>query len=370
MNKKLAIVGNGFDLAHDLKTNYSDFSKKLPKDLKEKWEFFLGEFQVETSDWYSFENAIGKLTEKWHKQFFGKYEKGESLEREELKEKIEQINQLYNSITFCLFDYISNENKKNVDLNYLVSKEISKDSYVISFNYTNLIEKYSDLVYYIHGSIDEGYIVLGYKNKEEHTGIMPEATKYDKKKLREFLNFRRYLKKQGIHQKTFYSELNDFEKHITCMFSNKGGYEIKYTEETDRRICDVVNNYYETHGSNNNSFNYFTKFPSGPDLTDKLEAVARSERLNSISSSINEYGEINHFCPAIIKTHIPFTEIEELVILGHSLIADIEILEALFEVLTNLKKITLFTYKGENYSDKINMLKNLLKCPIDIKAYE
>ncbi len=106
------------------------------------------------------------------------------------------------------------------------------------------------------------------------------------------------------------------------------------------------------------------KFPSD------LESITKKERLQQISELINNYGEQNNFSPAYIETKIPYNEIEELIILGHSLSADIEIFTALFELLVNLREITLFIYEGENFSEKLNILESLSSCPIKTKMYD
>lgn len=372
MNKKLIITGNGFDLAHGLKTSYGNFSATLSKEMQTRWESLLKEFQVQTSDWYSFEEAIDKLTAKWQEQyFFSVVNDNDSKESEQLLlNKVNQINQIFSELTVHLFDYISKENQRNIELKTSIIDEVSINSYAISFNYTNLINHYTDKVYYIHGSIDEENIVLGYKLRAEQTGIMHEATKYDKNKLREALNFRRYLLKNNISQKTILSELVDFEKHVDRMFSGRGGYVFDYTKQTDQKIMEFNNANYEFNSYSPTPFNYLKdnslpqKFPSD------LESITKKERLQQISELINNYGEQNNFSPAYIETKIPYNEIEELIILGHSLSADIEIFTALFELLVNLREITLFIYEGENFSEKLNILESLSSCPIKTKMYD
>ena len=65
MKDKLAIIGNGFDISHGLKTGYLDFANTLPVDIKKDWEKILIESEVHPNTWYSFEDAIDKITAKW-----------------------------------------------------------------------------------------------------------------------------------------------------------------------------------------------------------------------------------------------------------------------------------------------------------------
>ncbi|MHC5372233.1 hypothetical protein ACYSNU_00375 [Enterococcus sp. LJL120] len=101
----------------------------------------------------------------------------------------------------------------------------------------------------------------------------------------------------------------------------------------------------------------------------ELSFVAKNERLKQISELANNYGEQYDFSPSYIDIGISYSEVEELTILGHSLAADIEILEDIFELLVNLKRINLFVYDGEDYSEKKAILMSMSKCPICIKKY-
>uniref|UniRef100_UPI00403F41AB hypothetical protein n=1 Tax=Candidatus Enterococcus willemsii TaxID=1857215 RepID=UPI00403F41AB len=100
-----------------------------------------------------------------------------------------------------------------------------------------------------------------------------------------------------------------------------------------------------------------------------LDKKLRQKRLEQISSLINDYGEINNFCPAPINTNIDFTNITELIILGHSLEADEELISDIIKELKRLEKIKLFIYRGEDYSIKMNFLENISSKKVEILYY-
>ncbi|WP_317914346.1 AbiH family protein [Carnobacterium maltaromaticum] len=364
MKKQLAIVGNGFDMAHNLKTSYGSFTSKLPEDVKIEWEKLLAEHKVKDDSWYAFEDAIDEMTAEWQSRYFNSVVDVLKINEEELMDKITQINNLFDKMTRLLFEYISAENKKEIKIQNIIKKKLTRNCHVISFNYTKTIENYSDNVYYIHGSVSEGEIILGYKLRTEHSGINVEATKFSKNKLREMLNYRRFLQKSGIKKEQLDKELNFFKPHLTRLFSGRGGYVFDYTEETDRLINEVLfdgwNTYYNGYFSRMKALN----------LPKDLEEIARKERLTQISKEINSYGELNNFSQANIETSIPYSEINELLILGHSLKADIEIITDLFNHLINLEKVILFVYKGEDYAEKKDILVQLSNCEIEIEFYE
>lgn len=66
MTDKLAIVGNGFDLAHGLKTNYFDFFKNLSESEQSGWLEILGDYKIAEPYWYSFEEVISQVTLEWY----------------------------------------------------------------------------------------------------------------------------------------------------------------------------------------------------------------------------------------------------------------------------------------------------------------
>uniref|UniRef100_UPI00403F9CB9 AbiH family protein n=1 Tax=Candidatus Enterococcus willemsii TaxID=1857215 RepID=UPI00403F9CB9 len=246
MSGKLAIIGNGFDISHGLKTGYLDFAKTLPKKIKEDWEGILTEGDINPETWYSFEDAIDKITAKWQEKYFDTVVgKDNDFTEEVLLKKIDQINKIFVEINNLLMDYLLNEDSKEVELKDSIKKTLDYNTNVINFNYTTTIEKYTtNNIYYIHGSLSELEIVLGYKQRIEPTGIMLEATEFDKKKLRERLNFKRYLIDRGVSGEELEMEMENFSFHIKRMFTNRGGYVFEYPSSLDRILLKYIDKWY------------------------------------------------------------------------------------------------------------------------------
>lgn len=366
----LAIIGNGFDIAHGLKTSYLDFASTLSDDLKVQWEEVLIESDVNPDSWYSFEEVIDELTRKWQDNYFDMVVGNSSVfGKEELLHKIENINTIFTIMTKRLFEYISIENKNKVVLKESVLNKVLEDTSVINFNYTTTAEYYSTKVYYIHGSIDEGAIVLGYKLRAEHTGIMNEATEFNKNKLREQISFRRYLKNSGLKDEEIDSELKEFKPHLVRLFTGRGGYAFDYSDETDKQINQFNNSWYKDNWDFRKENSRF-RIRRSPKLPDEIERVAREERGAQLSELINQYGEMNDFSISSLNTRVRFEEIDELIILGHSLVADEEIVRDIINELVQLKKIILFVYYDENFTEKEIFLNSVSSCPIEIVYYD
>lgn len=366
MGEKIAIVGNGFDISHGLKTGYSDFADTLDKKIKEDWERVLIENDVHPSTWYSFEEAIDKITANWQGEYFNTVVKMDERTEKILLNKINEINQIFSEMNGLLVEYLLEEDSKKIVLKETIKEVIDHNTKVINFNYTSTVEKYTKNIYYIHGSLAENEIVLGYKQRAEATGIMAEATEFDKNKLRESLNFRRYLISREIKDKELTKEIDDFKPHVKRMFSGRGGYVFEYPTLLEKEVQMSTDKYYEENEWI--SFNRFEKKKIVV-LPEILGNKAKEKRLEQISSLINDYGETNNFSPSNIEMNINLDNVIELIILGHSLEADEELVSDIIQNLKKLETIKLFVYYGEDYSEKLNFLKNVSSKRIEILHY-
>ncbi|MGM0338848.1 AbiH family protein [Enterococcus sp. AZ007] len=356
--KKLAIIGNGFDIAHNLKTTYNDFYAEMSGKLKNDWENLLVESKLEKNTWTDFEKMIDKLTDDWFNDsegYFFDIANNKGKNKAKLDAKIDEISDVFKRLTEELQNYLTNENKREVEVIPSVKKNLDIQTKAITFNYTDTANLYLNDTYHIHGSLREDYIVLGYKLRVEHTGMPSVATKFFKTKLRELLNFKRYLARLGLSSSERQKYESEFTRHLDRLFTGKGGYCFDYSEET--------NHLYQEHLNQKNvvfsGFQYFGE-PEGEILRLELEERMREERCAQISKIINDYGEQNNFLPFPIVTGVNFNEIEELVIMGHSLEADEEIVSEIIRNLTNLNKVKLFIYKGES-DENIEVKESLIR---------
>lgn len=369
MVNKLAIIGNGFDLAHGLNTLYSDFYKKMPSTLKVKWERLLGEYTIDKNYWSNFEDVISCVTNSWYGDSNGYFfSVVEDKKTTELEFKIKEINIVFEEMTLELFNYILEEDKKETTKLNSIEKFLDEDTLAISFNYTRTPLKYIDDVYYIHGSIKEEHIILGYKLRTEHSGIVNGATVYSKYKLRELLNFRRYLSRLNLTKSEISKSIDEFIPHLNMMNTGRGSYAFEYSDKTNKMFWE----YQESVTYEHRIFEYFGK-PRKSDMPTKLANRMEKERLKKISKIINDYGELNNFSMYPISLGVDLNQIEEIVILGHSLEADEELIISLFKKMINLKKIVLFTFQGESKSEldkKKSFINELTTVPIEIQFYE
>lgn len=340
-NKQLVILGNGFDIAHGLKTSFTDFSKSLPVSLKTRWRYLLEQENINHDTWYDFENNINEITMAWFHLYFNEVISNNPSEKY-LLDKINNINIVFEEICHHLFEYIKNENSRKIRTIPNIEKILNSDNSleVINFNYTNTFMKYSNnKIYYIHGSINENFIVLGYPLRPEHHGIPNEATQYKKEKLREKLDFHRFLvhKKIPIKQIKFY--LRHFDQQVNRMYSLIGNYNYKSQQKI---ISHAIK---------------------------KTDNSIHKRWLKQMLPLLQEYSESNRFLPHNIWININLKSIKTIIILGHSLSSDIEIFEHIFEHASNLEKIILFVYNGEDFSKKVKLLNTMSSCTVHVTKY-
>lgn len=219
--KTLFVIGNGFDIAHDLKTTYSDFKEyilnrrsdtvlynnqiSMPVSMPISLVLYKFEELCQPNEyWNDFESQTVKLVYEIHQNkklsIFGeKYSANLPLsEWPNLRKKItaaiqsnigespissigqklirESADEIFNSAATaeygwipCLYqtfqDWVTTIDTQEKDKIF----KIDKDDYAISFNYTDTLEKLYRLnsVLHIHGSVEKiDDIVLGFNSKK------------------------------------------------------------------------------------------------------------------------------------------------------------------------------------------------------------
>ncbi|WP_411842832.1 AbiH family protein [Salinicoccus sp. HZC-1] len=365
---QLIIVGNGFDLAHGMNSSFGSFSNSISSNTKNQWLLALKKRYIDTGydTWYNFEILIEEITRKWFVDYFDIVVKKEDINI--IIEEINSINTPYSQIAKALMDYLAKEDKQYYKKLDSISKVIREDSYALNFNYTKLLKQYinSKNIHYLHGSLEEEFIVLGYKYSPRHKGMPFEARLFEKEILREVLNYRRYLSNKDLKDDIFQSRMNELYENLHTMFSGLGSIWFDYPEELDNKMMDETSN-----GVTKATYGYFG-IPFKTKLSPNLDREMRKERLQKISLELNDYGEKNDFKPQPIKLNIELDKIEELLILGHSLEADLELIDELLYKMVNLRAIKMFVYDGENeksIDEKIKTINKVSDIAIELVSY-
>lgn len=245
-------------------------------------------------------------------------ENNNQREYDKIEKEMSLYNQLFDKLSHLLFCYLKNEFLNNEPLRIdSIDEEMTENSFAISFNYTDTIKMYTSNYYFVHGSIeDDGNIILGFANGNVSCLCANEYMKYSKEVLREKLNYLRFLKQyKKENQKKL---IEEFTPHLECLFSGKGGYDFPLIDTPNNLIYDTSN----------------------------------------ASTTLLEYAKINDYSLSC-DTH-DYTNVEEIVIMGHGLESDIIYITEIFKKSTSLKKVKIYTFeneKKEEISRKIKFLK-------------
>lgn len=187
----LAIIGNGFDLSHGYHTLYSDFVRAYAdSEVLSTFESYC-ETELPGSTWYNFENNIRELTQKLFLQSLS-----EDCDYEVNMALVRDVNKIFTELKILLADYLKKEiSSKPLIKKDCISEYLNDASVAVNFNYTSTAEAYTKNVIYVHGSLRENDILLGYDDRDESCLVQYNYMRWYKEFEREALDFRRSLKK-------------------------------------------------------------------------------------------------------------------------------------------------------------------------------
>ncbi len=179
-NRKLYIIGNGFDLEHNLPTSLNNDFKRIAS--KYESEDFWNIYQTRESEiWSDFENLLGNPDFNSLEDIFSGYKPDYLSDRESDRDSI--INQvdlngnLENEITE--FAKFAEDELKNTEPSQYIKNIIDLEGIYISFNYTHTLEEIYGIpkynVLHIHGEVGKNNLVVGYPKGK----FVPEKYEYD-----------------------------------------------------------------------------------------------------------------------------------------------------------------------------------------------
>lgn len=284
----LAIVGNGFDLAHGYRTSYDNFTTAIGEGFFSEYKNYLNTYCGCHDAWNHFEKQVETITA----AFYQKVLSDEGLD----DNVIRKFNTAFLLIKEKLVAYLQSEiASKSFHKIDTVKRHLENQTVVLNFNYTNTVEHYLRDIIYVHGSVNEGEIVLGYDPTDALCLASYENRKWFKPLCRDRLAFKRDIKEKFnvTSNDALYLELcNEYEQILSWKESGKG-----LEDEDVAKLAHAIffHEYMESRSDNN----------------------------------------------------ITFPNIKKLVLLGHSIQSDETYLSEVLNKCQNLKKVIIFSYAGE-----------------------
>lgn len=294
LNNNLLIIGNGFDLEHDLKTHYTDFFDTINNNVSSKNEIILNnnkylikdnnlllylikeykQNKLQGNNWIDIETELKKiisLIEEININNFidnmSYYSGDEYTTIKKIQSKssyyfknclfpfiignnyYKYINEHYNisikilekdlnELTNMLRDYLLEQDISNLTKTKDISDIDYKITHILSFNYTDTFRKiYSDIdddkIDFIHGSLNKNNLVLG---------INETLTEDTANKIVDTVYFKKYF--QRIYKKTDY-------KYVSWLdptdYKNYADFDTVYIhghslDESDKEILKKIIN--------------------------------------------------------------------------------------------------------------------------------
>lgn len=176
----LFIIGNGFDIAHKLPTNFDpDFKKIALKN--EPLSYFWDIYQNKNPDiWSDFENSLAYPNFNALEEIFQGYEPDFDSDFERDRNSVEIQVDLNGLLSNSLYEFASKAEEK---LNNLIELRyrniITPDDFYISLNYTHTLEQLYNVpkenVLHIHGEVGKENLLVGYPEGK----FQPEKYVYD-----------------------------------------------------------------------------------------------------------------------------------------------------------------------------------------------
>ena len=269
MMKKLIIVGNGFDyliiFLHPINILEKHIQKmNICKSLKKFIISMQSEF-CDNTKWYEFESSIENVAGAIFSRQFDDSSNSEKYIM--LEKKMEDCNALFKEIKELLKIYLADVTKnREVRKKESLMKEFkSEQTYVVSFNYTDIIKYYSNKVDYIHGSLsDDLDVILGFSNDIPSMDLASGAYIRYMKEVQKFnLKYLRFLKTNRETEK-LKERLKEFKPHLDCLFSGKSGWAFPIRNIEGKQEYDVskaypsLSRFYKDNKELN--FNSFSKY--------------------------------------------------------------------------------------------------------------
>lgn len=194
----LVLVGNGLDINTGLHTAYKDFFSSLDESQMKVYQL-ISPIPIDSlsNEWMNLEKQLTNNV----KHSFNPAHPGVSSGRFE-----DFCNYTVKMVRQFLYDYLVTEYQSLDKNNFspMVAKYCQDADRIINFNYTNTLQDVYGInkskIEFIHGSLDEHFIIIGMDNDEDVTNFPDGYNLLKKAYIRDILNFKRHYNLSKISE--------------------------------------------------------------------------------------------------------------------------------------------------------------------------
>ena len=261
----LYIIGNGFDLNHNIPSRYRDFYYWL-KEKDPKYEEFANDMQTifhelnneESTLWSNFEKALGQYdVDKIYKYYYrspdnlsseNKYE----IAGEKVVSKVRNVSELIRPLMTLW--------AKQIDLSHVMPKlQLAKQSYYFTFNYTKVLEDVYNIspkhICHIHGCVDHvGELVTGHDSFLSTNNLNADCEEEEMAKQKIVREMNRLAKDQNSQiekHKLFFLSLPSVS-HVVVIGHSLANIDLQYFGKILSIIPHDAKWYFSTHLQSDN----------------------------------------------------------------------------------------------------------------------
>ena len=247
---KLYIIGNGFDLLHNLPTSYNDFYVYVQNNQPELLEEFDNYFELkDTGDNYKWANFEQDLASFNYSEFMGRRNfidiQDDNFKLRDVYGLEDEVSNDTETLVEKIRDQFAKWIKSLTNLGGLVRIDLEKHAKFISFNYTNTLEFIYQIqkeqILYIHGYADrEDALIFGYgeelsKLETESFDLDGETTRHMFSDAEENSKYPLYAFKKPVREiikknSKWFEQLNDVAE-INVMGHSLGDVDTPYFQE-------------------------------------------------------------------------------------------------------------------------------------------
>ncbi len=243
LSKRLYIIGNGFDIAHNLPTSYNPNFKRIAEKYESEnfWEIYQS---TEPDIWADFENLLGCPDFNSLEEIFNDYAPDYFSDRESDRDGIILLVDVSGRLIPALYEFAKNAENAldNTNRERVIESILDNDAFYITFNYTHTLEEIYDIssehILHVHGEVGKDNLLLGYPKGN----FTPEKYSYDVSQSGgpyAKLNIQDYIDTiEDYYVRTAYDELLDkcksFNKEIKIDLVNS------FLDKAEKQIEEII----------------------------------------------------------------------------------------------------------------------------------
>lgn len=243
----LCIIGNGFDIFHQLPSKFDDFGDYLKKINEDKYNDLVDSFDFGPDDWSNFEEQLSKLNptrayeENEHYLVSYNSDNWRTSYNHDFQEGVDDsVGEMYSFIYMNFKTWI-----KQLGHPFTQKFTLPSDAKFLTFNYTLTLEKtyYVDpeKILHIHGKTGDDDLILGHSwdvnseddSHDEDTDVrIIEATERIRSHIR---NSKKKVKEALENNASFFRDLRSVKK-IFVLGHSMSEVDIPYYKEIIKNI--------------------------------------------------------------------------------------------------------------------------------------